>query len=317
MKIDLPEGYTASRISRKSLKDFIIIHRQAFKSKVRLIYAEHKFNTFPHSGIENIGYIIYYADSLPVSFYGTFPVYATMGMRKVLIAQSGDTMTVNEHTGLGLFIYSALLTHELCKENNIKGVFGFPSPSSFRTFKKKLNWKFSEYLMKFKYFIPVVPLAYIASRTRIFWRTYQLWVRFILLFYKKSDYFEGSITGNRQDGIIRDESFWHYKMLCRDNHLIKIRDIEVVFKTDGTLIIGDINLKQNTDILPIIRRLKLLAFLTFNFHLIFCTSRGTMMYEKLSKVKNGMEILPIGYLNFDEEYDLSTLKFTYFDLDTF
>jgi hypothetical protein len=46
-------------------------------------------------------------------------------------------------------------------------------------------------------------------------------------------------------------------------------------------------------------------------------SPGTLLDEKLGKIKKGTPILPFGFLNLTDEYDLSSLKFTYFDFDTF
>jgi hypothetical protein len=315
--MELPPGYIASRISKDNYKDFIVIHREAFKSKIKSEFPERKFNTLRLTGVENLGYIIYHSDGQPVSYYGVYPVHASMGRKKVLIGQSGDTMTVPEHTGIGLFIASAKLTHELCKKYNIKGVFGFPSPPSFRTFKKKLDWKFNENLIKYSFKVPAIPLAYVAEKIRFLRMPYLWWVRTVLSFYRKSDFFEGSVLGNGQDGLLRDRSFWEYKMRCKDNFAVKIGETDVILKTNGTLSIGDVNVSGQTDFMPILKRLKLLSFLTFNVHLIFCMSPGTMLNEKLSKIKDGTGSLPVGYLNLDGDYDLSALKFTYFDFDTF
>ncbi len=315
--MELPPGYRAARISRDNYRDFIIIHRKAFKSNVRSDFPERKFNTLQLAGVENIGYIIYYSGNLPVAFYGVYPVFAYIDKKKVLIAQSGDTMTVPAHTGLGLFIASAQLTHELCKQYDIKGVFGFPSPPSFRTFKKKLEWIFIENLIKYTFKVPAIPLGYIAEKIRFLRTPYMWWVRLILSFYRKSDFFEGSVIGNGQDGLIRDKSFWDYKMGSNDNFAVKIGGTDTVIKINGTLSIGDINITRETNFLPILKRLKLLSFLTFNVHLIFCMSPGTLLDDRLGKVKKGKQILPVGFLNLSEGYDLSTLKFTCFDFDTF
>jgi hypothetical protein len=315
--MELPSGYRAERISKENFNDFIIIHREAFKSNIKPDFTKNKFNTLQVSGIENIGYIIYHSDGEPVSYYGVYPMFAFLGKKRVLIAQSGDTMTIPTHTGLGLFISSAQLTHNLCKEYNIKGVFGFPSPSSYRTFKKKLNWKFNENLNKYIFKVPTIPIGYLTQKIKFLRNPYIWWIRIILKFYNKSDFFEGSVTANGQDGIHRDKHFWNYKMSCKDIFAVKIRGADVVLKANGTLSIGDVNITKETEFRPILNRLKLLSFLTFNAHLIFCMSPGTLLDEKLSMIKKGIIILPIGFLNLNEEYDLSTLRFTFFDLDTF
>ena len=61
--MELPPGYRAERISKDNFKDFIIIHREAFRSNIKLDFPERKFNTLDVSGIDCIGYIIYHQDS--------------------------------------------------------------------------------------------------------------------------------------------------------------------------------------------------------------------------------------------------------------
>ena len=126
------------------------------------------------------------------------------------------------------------------------------------------------------------------------------WVRTILSFYRKADFFDGSIITNGQDGILRDRSYWNYKMSCKDNFAVKIAGTDVLLKTNGTLTIGDVNVNKETDFLPILRRLKLLSLLTFNVHLIFCMSPDTLLHEKLRKVKEGTQALPVGFINLNE-----------------
>ena len=213
--MELPPGYKASRISRDNYKDFVIIHREAFKSNVGSDFPGKKFDTLQIAGVENIGYIIYHSDNQPVAYYGVYPVYASIGKKKVITGQSGDTMTIPAHTGLGLFIAAAELTHQLCRQSGIKGVFGFPSPPSFRTFKKKLDWKFNENIIKYTFKIPAIPAAYLAEKIKFLRVPYLWWVRMVLLFYRKSDFFEGSVIANGQDGILRDKAFWNYKMRGR------------------------------------------------------------------------------------------------------
>jgi hypothetical protein len=313
----LPSEYKAVRISNDNFKDFVNIHREAFKSDIKIDFPKNKFNTAPLSGIENIGYIIYHSDEEPVAFYGVFPLYAYLGKKKILISQAGDTMTKPDHIGLGLYISAAQLTYNLCKENHINGVFGFPSPSAFRTLKKKLDWKFNDHLKIYKFLIPTIPIAFVAEKIKFLKIPYLWWVRLVLSFYRKADFFGGSVVGNGQDGVLRDKTFWNYKMASTNVFTVKIGNTEAVIKTNGTLSIGDVNVNNETEFGPILRKLKLLSFLTFNAHIIFCVSPGTLLDEKLSKLNEGTRSLPIGFLNLNDEYDLTSLKFTYFDFDTF
>jgi hypothetical protein len=313
----LPVEYKVERINKNNYSDFVNIHKEAFESDIGIDFPTKKFHTLSFSGIENIGYIVYNKLGEPVSFYGVYPLFAKINNKKVLIAQSGDTMTKPAYTALGLFISSAALTYNLCKENNIAGVFGFPSPSSFRIFKKKLVWNFKEHLIQYKFRIPTVPVAYFAQKFKFIKTPYLWWVRLIFSFYKKSDFFESSVIRNGQDGIIRDKLFWHYKMNCNDNFALYLNNTATVIKTNGRLSVGDVNIESKTEFGPILRKLKLLSFLTFNTSVVFYISPGTLLDNKLSSIKQGTNVLPIGFLNLSDKFDLSSLKFTYFDLDTF
>ena len=138
-----------------------------------------------------------------------------------------------------------------------------------------------------------------------------------MVFYKKADFFEGSVTGNGQNGVYRDEAFWKYKMNFKNNFACKIGETSIVFKANGMFRVGDVNIDNKSDIKPILRKLKWLSFLTFHPFVMFCVSPGSVLDIKLNGIKKSTEGLPIGYLNFDKETDLSSLKFTYFDFDTF
>ena len=315
--MELGKDYNAERISQENLDDFINIHRVSFESNITVDYQKKKFNTVPIAGIEYIGYIAYHLNDTPAAYYGVFPLYALVNNKKVLISQSGDTMTKPKHTRRGLFPLTAKLTYDLCIENNIKGVFGFPSPPSFPSFKNKLEWIFKDNLKNYNFFVPTIPLAYFAQKLKVLQNIHLWWVKLILFFYKKADFFEGSVTGNGQNGVYRDEAFWKYKMNFKNNFACKIGETSIVFKANGMFRVGDVNINKKSDIKPILRKLKWLSFLTFHPFVMFCVSPGSVLDIKLNGIKKSTEGLPIGYLNFDKETDLSSLKFTYFDFDTF
>lgn len=317
MIMELNSEYKAVRINNDNLVDFIDIYHEAFKGNINIDLQRKKFSTDSFAGIKDIGYIVYHEKGEPVAFYGVYPLYASINKKKVLVAQSGDTMTKPDHIGLGLFILAAELTYNLSKENHIIGVFGFPSASSYPTFKRKLNWKFVDALIKYKFFVPTIPISILAQKFKFINDIYLYWIRIVLSFYKKSDLFEGSVIANGQDGIYRDEKFWNYKMDSKNNFAIKIGDTSVVFKVNGSLSIGDISVDKKSEMAPILRKLKLLSFLTFNMHVVFYISPGTVLDEKLNVFEKTSKGLPIGFLNFSDEIDLTTLKFTYFDFDTF
>jgi len=313
----LNSEYYAERMNDDKIIDFISIYREAFNREIAIDVQKKKFKTSSFSGLENIGYVVYHLSGEPVTFYGVYPIIASLNEKKVLIAQSGDTMTKPDHIGLGLIISAAEMTYDLSRKSAINGIFGFPSPSSYPVFKRKLNWKFVDALRKYKFFVPTLPLAVFAPKSKFFNGIYLGWVRMMLSFYKKSDLFESSVIANGQDGIFRDKDFWNYKMSSKNNFAIRIGSTNLVFKTNGLLSIGDISIDRQSAIKPILRKLRWLSFLTFNSGIVFYVSPGTVLDEKLSGLKRSSKGLPIGFLNLNDKIDLAALKFTYFDFDTF
>jgi hypothetical protein len=196
-------------------------------------------------------------------------------------------------------------------------VFGFPSKTSFPGFKKKLNWEFKENIHKYSFKVPILPFAFLRTKHTTFNFIYTIWLKFILIFYKKGFYFNSSIVNFGQDGISRSDSFWQYKMNNTNNLLLKIYNTNIVLKLNGKIGIGDIDININDNLRPILRSLKIFAFLTFNSEVNFFVSPGTLIDLKLSKLKIHKIGLPIGYRNFNNNVTLKNLKFTYFDFDTF
>jgi hypothetical protein len=235
----------------------------------------------------------------------------------ILFSQSGNTMTHSEHTGRGLFFESAKLTFDYCKNEKIKGVFGFPSKSSFLTFKKGLNWKFYGFIQNYSIFVFTIPFGILFSRFSFLRKIYRLWVSFILFFYKKGKPFESSIKYAKQNGVLRDLNFWKYKLQNEEIRLIQISGIDVVLKFNGSILVGDINFEKKFNFPLFLFKLKLLAFFSFSLYLKFYTSKGTLLDFNLSKKYLSKDGLPIGICSFDHLKTFDNLKFNFFDFDTF
>lgn len=315
--MNLHNEYTAVRVTNDNIADFIDIYEDAFKTKGSLTSQKDKFDTLQFSGLSHLGFIAYSSTLEPAAYYGVYPLYASIQGKKALISQSGDTMTKNAHLGKGLFISLATQTYDLCRVNGVGGVFGFPSKPSYPGFKKKLNWIFKDFIRRYNFFVPTLPLALVSEKLPFLKPIYLNWVRFILRFYGKGSFFKGSVYNNNQDGIIRDLDFWNYKMKSKSNFSTRIGGIDIVLKFNGKLNVGDADINQHSDLKRIITHLKILSFLTFNTHVVFYVSPDTLLDAKLVEISEPSNALPIGFLNFDNQVEMSGLKFTYFDFDTF
>jgi hypothetical protein len=308
--------YIFNRLSKNNIELLIPLFKNAFGYLPNLKDFFQSYNT-DYLGCSDIGYLAFDESVNAVSFYGIFPVKAKVNKNIILLGQSGNTMTHQDHVGQGLFISTAELTFSLCVENGIAGVFGFPLKSAFPTLKKKLMWEFNEKINNYSFIIPTLPLGIISRKIKRFDFFYKYWVKFILSFYPKGDIFESSILSNGQDGLIRQIEVWDHKLGIQENFLIKINGKNIVLKFNGQICIGDIEHCDENVFFNIIFKLKVLSFLTFNNYLKFYVSPYTFLDDNLMKIKKPKVGLPVGFRSFSKNIDLSNLKFTFFDFDTF
>lgn len=310
-------SYKNLRISERLFIDLIPIFKSSFSMSPNIESIRKKFDT-QYLGTKNVGFLAYSASDEPAGFYGVYPVKLRIGNSIILGCQSGDTMVHKNHQGKGLFINLALKTYELCKELGIKGVFGFPSDTSYAGFTKKLNWKHNDNILKYEIIIPTLPISEFFYRLPKLRRVFQGWFNIILFFLPKGNYFKGSIAEFGQDGVDRDLGFWNYKINNQNIKCIKLYNRNLVLKWEGKLSIGDFEFKDDIEFNRSIFALKILCFFSGINRLTFYVSPGSKMdlFLKNNNI-NSTTGLAIGFLEFDDKIDMSNLKFTYFDFDTF
>lgn len=307
-------GYTIERVSPKNLHDLVSIFKASFGQSVRIDQLQKKMNT-DFAGVSYVGFIAYAIDRTPAAFYGVFPVDVIVGGRKIRVAQSGDTMTHPHHQGKGLFVKLAKMTYDLCKNEEIYAVFGFPSASSYPGFTKKLNWQHVDNLEKFTFWVPSFPIAEIGKFIPILAQTH-LWIVSILFRnLHHITHFEGSVTKSSQDGVLRSEGYLAYKKRNGNVFYLRLRDRAVVaLRVSNVLGIGDL---QSSNVISSMRKIRWLAFLTGFNRVVVYASPSTHLALKLRELSNSTKGLPIGFLNFSSEIDIKSVQYTYLDFDTF
>lgn len=309
-------NYVTERISKNRLKDLIPLFKTAFnqdKSEEELLY---KYDT-SFTGQSYLGFIAYTEEDLqPAAYYGVFPLEARISGKTCLVAQSGDTMTHPEHRGKGLFVKLAKLTYELCVQQGIQGVFGFPSESSYPGFVKKLGWQHHENIENYTAWIYTLPLSTLLKVKHLKF-LYRGWVKIILAFYSSGKCFESSVLRNSMAGIARTSDFWEYKLRNSDNVCLRVGGASVILKISVSLGVGDMDLSNENKFDRIFTHLKWLAFFLGTPRISFYCSQNTWMSDVLKAKLVAKPGLAIGYVNFQKEVDLAPLKYTYFDFDTF
>jgi hypothetical protein len=275
-----------------------------------------KLNTF-YAKDRNLGIIAYNDDNLLCCTYLSYPIFVIINNEKIALAQSGDSITHPNYLGYNLITNCALKNYEILQNNNYKAVFGFPSKNIFRTRIKLLNWTKVYDMKSFNIFIPTIPIFNIYKTTYI--KDLHLrWVKFIIkIFYQNGVFFDSSNSYLRTGYVDRSKEFWEYKLLKKNKFLIKINNVDIIFKLEDYLYIGDINIDKIKN-----RLLFKLNLLLFSI-LIFCpiiktyASPGSNI-EKLLKPISQINIsLPFCIKKFDQSLNIQNLNFTYFDYDTF
>lgn len=308
--------YFFERLTVSNLVHLVTLYKSAFNIDVSIDFLKNKYNTKAF-GAEYVGYIAFTEDKQPAAYYGVFPIICIYEGTKTLCAQSGDTMTHQDHRGKGLFIDLATRTYELARELDIKFVFGFPNKNSYPGFVNKLNWQHREDLNLYSIKVFTLPLVKVVKRVSFLNVFYKPFMNLIFSFYGKSKYgFDNSLSHDVSCYILHDNVFFDYKTYFK-SYFFSINDKLVWLKIDGKLWIGDIENVSEFEFLQIIRKLKLLAFLIGATEIHFHTHPKTSYDNFLAKIASVKSKSPVGYINLSDEFDCSKVKFLSGDFDMF
>ena len=309
--------YSFEILTYDNLKDLIPLYKNAFKKGISTEYILKKTNTSVF-GKRNIGFIAYDKNNIPAAFYGVYPCQIEYNGKLYLAAQSGDTMTHNDHTGKGLFTLLATKTYNYCKENGFHLIFGFPNENSFPGFIKRLGWSHFDDLKPYLIRVRCIPWIRLKYTFRLPQSIHNKWCRFRLKGLKKGQAFKSSCLTNDSPVVDHSEDFFSYKTYG-ENYLIQVKGINVWLKFDDTfLIIGDLEKCTDEKFLEVLKVLKRIAFWMGLPHLRFHASSNSWGEMVFKKYGEAMEVsYPVGGINFTHEIPLEKMKFTAADNDTF
>jgi hypothetical protein len=310
------EEYSYRRITTDDVNHLKYISLAAFNQPVKDHYFVNKWKT-DYTGSINIGFIAFSKSNEPAAYYGVFPCFVEFNGKKILAAQSGDTMTHPSHGGKGLFTTLAKLTYELATQKGIEFVFGFPNDNSYPGFVKKLNWTHNENMNTYKINVNTIPIAGFFKKFKSVFPVYKQFLNIVFQFFKTSKtFFNNSAHENYVINVIHNDDFFRYK-LFQDNYLLQINGTNVWLKTDGWLLVGDIEKSDSLDFIKLIQKIKLIALITGHTKLVFSVSNDTWLDNHLKKSIESEKGGYIGYLNLTSTLPLEKMKFVLADLDTF
>jgi hypothetical protein len=309
------KGYHIERLSKSNLPALEKLYNATYGRPRPEGYYHKKYDT-AYTGVEYVGYIAFNEQQNPIAFYGVIPCMIRYVDQLLLAAQSADTMTHPKYQFKGLFVQLANLTFDLCQEEGISVVFGFPNQNSLHGFLVRLKWQMTETLDYYSIPVGIIPFEGISKRIPFLKGMYEQYQDYILKDYlvpRKG--IENSVFKDGFAGVNRNAHYINYKTY-HESHVIKIGTAFLWIKIKDGLIIGDIDCGEE-DFDKLMHEVKKLAFKLGLKEVGFHTSHQTKLSGLFSARYNAVPSFYVLFKDLGAHISLDKIKFTYADVDTF
>ena len=309
------DQYRVERLNKARLHDVATLHRLIYNSRLPNNYFLKKYDT-AFTGVECIGFIAYNSDNHPIAYYGVIPCFIQWNDERILSAQSADTMTHPEYRHKGLFVRLAKCTYDLCEENEIRLVFGFPNQNSYKGLIDRLGWTITGKMHRFTIPVSSVSIQSLLARSgwsKRLYSNYRKWILRNVLTNKKG--LTSSAIADGCSGVCRDNDYLDYKTYSPTD-VIRIGNGTAWIKIKNSLDIGDLDL-DNQDLKSTIESLKKIARRTGVTQISFQTSTGTRLCSLFESQFEAVPSFPVGFKDMGAGISLDKIKFTLADIDIF
>lgn len=307
--------YVFKPLTKENQNDLKFLFKAVFGKKVSYKQIDHKYNTL-HLGQSHFGYFAYF-EGKPIAFFGTILMSMNYNGKSEISAQCVDSMILPSHSGKGLFTKLGLLTFENLKNNNITFIWGFANQNSEKRVLKSLGFTFHERFEGYKIFVAKKSIENVFRKFALTRFLYKKYYGFIFSEYKSNFEFKGSLNEVNIVKSIQNKDYQKYKS-NNYNFVIKINNVLFWIKIQGGLLVGDIQLNDESNFDEALNKLIKLAKRCGVKDVIFQTSPNTTISKLLKNRKTEkFESWAICYNNFSSEFPLENLKLTLSDIDTF
>ena len=307
--------YSITRLNKNNLNDLAKLHSDVYGAAVAGNYFPKKYDT-AYTGVENVGFIAYNPNGLPVAYYGVIPCFIQFGSQIILAAQSADTMTHPQHRYKGMFMELSNMTFVLCRELGIRLIFGFPNQNFYRAAINKWGWQIRDTMDYFTIPVNGFPLEAVLKRFGL----RKLYIRYTEYIMKKESVMvtgvANSVLADGFAGVCRDDKYLQYKMYSRTK-VIKIGDSKVWVSNKHGLLIGDMEGVDEKNFSAVIEELKKIAKKAGVRQIQFHCSPGTSLHKLFVKSYKAIKSFPTIFQDFGSPVSLEKIKFTFADIDIF
>lgn len=323
--------YRIERLSQKTLGDLDRLYHAVYGHDRIAPDFQKKYAT-AYTGSSYIGYFAYDQQGTPAAYYGVMPCFIQYDNNLILVAQSGDTMTHPDHRNKRLFARLCLKTIELCRQEHILLIFGFPNQNS-RGINGQIGWTTTGNLEGFRIPVTTLPLQGLTKRLPFLRHAYEKYSETLLKKYLLPEkgiansalandnpggapHNNPTTPHNNYGGIHRDEAWFNYKTYSK-TWVVRLGKAKAWITISDTITIGDIQ-SAGQPLKETLRRLKNLAARLGIRQLFFHTSPGTSLHQQFAAGKYpSFPSFPALFNDLGSGIPLQQLKFTFADIDTF
>ncbi|MBI5371248.1 MAG: GNAT family N-acetyltransferase [Sphingobacteriales bacterium] len=255
------DEYTFIRVTAAHYPLLTELYADAFGSRLTVEDIRRRYDTLALGG-EHVAFMaLHTASHTPAAYYGVFPHQVFREKERILVAQSGDTMTHSAHRKKGLFVILARLTYAECEKKGIRYIYGFPNDNSLPGFLKHLQWKETDHVTRYdlKLKWKTFPLSRLSRKSSLL-RKWQLSLAKNLFRKYRSapaDCFHNPLK-NGYYRVYRDRAYLQYKE-TPDKLFIRVEGVSFWIRLTDVIWIGEID-NYNGVTERIIRKLKRVAF---------------------------------------------------------
>src|SRR4030095_7867704 len=314
-KNDISTQFRIERLNKSRLNDLLRLHKIIYNSRFPNDHFPKKYDT-AFTGVQYVGYVAYDRENIPIAYYGVIPCFIQCNGRILLAAQSADTMTHPLHSHKGLFVKLAQCTYDLCKENGILLVFGFPNQNSRKGFVDRLGWTIAESMYRFTIPVKSIPIETLFARFGLKRWIYAKYFKSVLKnFLTTQKGLSNSVILEGFGGVYRDNKYLAYKTYSR-TIVIAVGNAKVWMKIKNGLDIVDIDLGIEEFRLTI-ESLREIARRLGVTQISFQISAGTRLYSLFEQEFEAIPSFPIGFKDLGAGISFDKIKFTFADIDIF
>lgn len=301
---------TIERLDQTNINSLPVLYHVVYGRKMTAAFFEKKYKT-GYAGLVYTGYIAYTKGHRPVAFLGAIPCELNYDKKIISAAQLTDGMTDPAYQGRGLFVQLIEKITELCKQNNVRFLFGFPNQHSLPVFLNKQEWK--EYGKMDLFCLPLqaLPLEKISRKLPVFTYLYNRYLHRVL---KRYIYPSTTNMPSVDPGTYKNDDDTKYTY--PDSIVISIRDVLVRIKIKHGMRIGEMDVSENEfdDVMGVLKKLAgKLGVDTITFH----CSTDCELHRLFAGRYKSISSFTIVSKDLGSGIPLGALKFMYGDIDIF